>query len=1692
MEEVNPEDVSDVNWRIKEIRKRVEQHKQQERSDALVAAAKKAILGKKKQLAIVKKYKERVRKNENATKRSINKFSKRMEKFLDGADRQWLLDRDLRSMEVSYKGSGERLRNSRFLLDLAARRITDIKDKIGKPIRANLTTLEKVEKELKDDRVSYVPVGVRLEEQRKALAGKAMEDGNVDDEENVEDVVVKHSTKCKYCNKIILLKTMPAHQKICQFRSQERVVLYAENATETTAEEMDTALPPQPPLNVRVVGTTCETITFSWVPPIFDGGAAIEGYEIRWQLCHKKKVGKKMLREYEVLPPIWTSTWCLKDPIMHRGYTIRNLEADLEFANITVHSKSRVGYSPPSNVIESVETNLPLAPTKPLFLQVKEITSSTIELVWEAPLFSGGSGGIENFHYEIHYTYQKQTELSKKKEPGMVDVREKVMLESPETRYVIENLRGLDVVKVIVVYAYNKFKIRSPPSHEIMSVQTKPPKSSQVFKQELERVKNVKGRFIESNLHQGFMQRFEKQNFIKILEGKLKIAEQEEDEEAARQRARDEKLRKAIADIEGPSLAELEAAHKEKYGGDSEEEKEETKDSKEGRSKEDNENINNDEEGDDDVYGFLTQKKKKKMDGRSKLRAQRELAKARMERMQKVRERHFHVRIKQLEKLVQVQMDKRSDIIAERAEIFYNIKLWAKRVNEVQPELDRASLFRGKYMDCSVMHYKPQRFLTTGLVSVLVGELSARLKDIADGKEDMIRLEKEAAEVLMKQEKLEDKLKDREAAFLAFKKEAARQRAAQKHMQEWSNTGLKNFYYRWIEYVEKRRDDRLIVGKFIQRILNSELHGAFQHWIDVNNQLQKVLDESKAVVGGVGTQSLKKVTEFRHQLENETALILDKVSKSQTGLDDAKMTAAQRRAAEEGKEFFKKYKSENDDEVVNSLTSLELADYNIGGSYAKTGDFEKAIYHFTRFSDEMKAKGNILMMAKAWSAMGEVYTDMQVPEKAQVTFDRAIQLSREARSTKTLAAAYYGMGRAFESQMQHRTALRYIDRSLRLYSMMQDNMSEGRCYRLKADVFKALNDLDGIRLNTQMADRIEFRGKQDRDRLNHELSELQKKLSSATADSTDPFYIEVCTPCVPRIRRQIKEKIQKIKEIEDEAIKIDKDRVNAEKFLQHMRDQLEDAKNSESTFMDSDSVHGAFQRFNVRELRTSLADYIKMFEGKIEEFKKERHRFDIRKSNQQDDLNELYLEFDTENGEIMKNAMDKELMRACCLNPVNARGHDVLGGVTGGIEQFAFAAGKRIHLHDMEGTCERIIEGDEFGTHIGEPTGHVKMISSLCFYGNRIYSGSMDNVIFVWELGKLEYVKRITGHKATVWAIDADAVKIVSGSADNEVRVWNAVTFELAAVLTGHKRAPKCIHVGPKRFVTGGNDYEVRVWKVLGHKDDPFRHISCERRMLGHGAPVTAIKLAVSEIVSGAANGTLMVWSIKHGRSLWKTQAHESSILCLQFDAVKIITGGRDMAIMTFDISSGKCLQTLRGHAAPIVALDFDKRIIMSVSNDGMVRRWPFRVHGQSQHEEKLHIIAPNEHISKIAILYGTTVAKLKEWNNIRDLYTLYIGQRLIVQKKRKHKVRMTCSPGKAEKEAEKLRASRRYVPIEDRFKATELSEKAAYAVGIAGRDAVDALGDIKSRFTTGSKVQERMDELATITAAATGTTVSM
>jgi len=238
----------EANWRIQAIRDRVEEHRVQERSDALISAAKKAISNKKRQLAAVKKYKDNLKKQENKTKTDIAYFSKGMEKFLDGADRQWMLDRSLRSMNLSFRSSSEKLRDSRFLLSQAEGRISDIRHRIEKPFDVKLTTMEKIEDELQRDRP--VPLPTVIERLANCIE---------EDEENLteEEKKSKIKTRCSFCNKVVLTKIIEDHESRCETESKNIPVLYSHGKEETAAEEMDTALPPQPPMSVKVSATTC-------------------------------------------------------------------------------------------------------------------------------------------------------------------------------------------------------------------------------------------------------------------------------------------------------------------------------------------------------------------------------------------------------------------------------------------------------------------------------------------------------------------------------------------------------------------------------------------------------------------------------------------------------------------------------------------------------------------------------------------------------------------------------------------------------------------------------------------------------------------------------------------------------------------------------------------------------------------------------------------------------------------------------------------------------------------------------------------------------------------------------------------------------------------------------------------------------------------------------------------------------------------------------------------------------------------------------------------------------------------------------------------------------------------------------------------------------------------------------------------
>ena len=74
--------------------------------------------------------------------------------------------------------------------------------------------------------------------------------------------------------------------------------------------------------------------------------------------------------------------------------------------------------------------------------------------------------------------------------------------------------------------------------------------------------------------------------------------------------------------------------------------------------------------------------------------------------------------------------------------------------------------------------------------------------------------------------------------------------------------------------------------------------------------------------------------------------------------------------------------------------------------------------------------------------------------------------------------------------------------------------------------------------------------------------------------------------------------------------------------------------------------------------------------------------------------------------------------------------------------------------------------------------GHADRVSSVLFSpnGNRMFSGSWDNCIKVWNARNGQETLTLKGHigRVTCLAISPDGTRLVSGSEDGAIKFWDA------------------------------------------------------------------------------------------------------------------------------------------------------------------------------------------------------------------------------------------------------------------------------------------------------------------------------
>src|SRR4029453_2536154 len=81
--------------------------------------------------------------------------------------------------------------------------------------------------------------------------------------------------------------------------------------------------------------------------------------------------------------------------------------------------------------------------------------------------------------------------------------------------------------------------------------------------------------------------------------------------------------------------------------------------------------------------------------------------------------------------------------------------------------------------------------------------------------------------------------------------------------------------------------------------------------------------------------------------------------------------------------------------------------------------------------------------------------------------------------------------------------------------------------------------------------------------------------------------------------------------------------------------------------------------------------------------------------------------------------------------------------------------------------------------------------------GKRLFTGSGDNTIKVWDVKTGKQVLSLRGHTGLVTslAVSSDGKRLFTGSGDNTIKVWDMETGKEALTLRGHTGVVTCMLV---------------------------------------------------------------------------------------------------------------------------------------------------------------------------------------------------------------------------------------------------------------------------------------------------------
>lgn len=193
---------------------------------------------------------------------------------------------------------------------------------------------------------------------------------------------------------------------------------------------------------------------------------------------------------------------------------------------------------------------------------------------------------------------------------------------------------------------------------------------------------------------------------------------------------------------------------------------------------------------------------------------------------------------------------------------------------------------------------------------------------------------------------------------------------------------------------------------------------------------------------------------------------------------------------------------------------------------------------------------------------------------------------------------------------------------------------------------------------------------------------------------------------------------------------------------------------------------------------------------------------------------------------------------------------------------------------------------------------HTAGVLDACFDEKYIISCSKDTTVCVWDRHTGEFLRKLSGHRGPVNAVQLRGDLVVSASGDGVAKLWNLNSGLCIKEFLSKDRGMACVEFSPdsRTILAGGND------QVIYQYDTNTGELV--RELNGHQGLVRSLHLdsANGRIVSGSYDMSVKAYDLKTGQNIVNFAGLTSSwILSAKADYRRIIATSQDTRTVVLD-----------------------------------------------------------------------------------------------------------------------------------------------------------------------------------------------